>query len=204
MSVDLCNRIKLARRKEGLTQGELAEKLGITYPTLNKYERGHRAPNAVLLSHMAKLLGCDPGWLLTGESGKPVGESVPKAISVIRIPVISKVPDAFPEHVSEEIIEYISLPDIPRGAYSIIVKGESMSPAVRDGDYVIFMPDENIRTGDIVIVNDEWGESILRRYRKKNMKVFLISDNPEYPALKLNRNYKIIGKVIAVWRKVRI
>ena len=204
MSVNLCDRIKLARVKTGLTQGELAKKLGITYPTLNKYERGHRAPNAVLLSRMAKFFGCDPGWLLTGESGKHVRESVPKAISVIRIPVISKVPDDFPEHVSEEITEYISLPDIPRGAYSIIVKGESMSPAIRDSDYVIFMPDEDIGTGDIVVVNDEWGESILRRYRKKNMKVFLISDNPEYPALKLNKNYKIIGKVIAVWRKIRI
>lgn len=204
MGINLGKRIKMARVKSGLTQGDLAKKLGISYPTLNKYERGHRVPDAAFLSRMAKFLGCDPGWLLTGESGKLAGESVPDAISVIQIPVISKVPDDFPEHVSEEIAEYISLPDIPRGAYSIIVKGESMSPAIRDGDYVIFMPDKDIGNGDIAVVKDEWGDTILRRYRRKNRKVFLISDNPDYPAIQPDKGCKIVGKVIAVWRKVRV
>ncbi len=204
MADNLGERIKLVRVKAGLTQAELAKKLGITYPTVNKYERGHRIPDAALLSHMAKLFTCDPGWLLTGETALHVMASVPKAISVVQIPLISKVPDDFPERVSEEIAGYISLPNIPQGAYSIIVRGDNMSPSIRDGDYVIFVPDEDIKNGDIIVVNDEWGESILRRYRRKKSKSLLVSDNPEYQAGALNKNHKIIGRVIAVWRNIKI
>ena len=60
-------RIKEARNKAGLTQEVLAKMLGIAYPTLNKYEKGHRIPDAELLSRIAKELKCDPAWLLTGE-----------------------------------------------------------------------------------------------------------------------------------------
>jgi repressor LexA len=204
MANNINDRIKRARNKAGITQGELAKQLGIAYPTLNKYERGHRIPDAALLSRMVKVLGCDPGWLLVGESGETRRQPVSEAIPVARIPVLKKIPDDFPEHVSEEIADYISFPDVPEGAYALIVKGESMSPMIRDGDYVIFMPGKNVRNGEMVVVNNEWDESILRRYRKKKGEVLLVSDNPEYPITRLNGQYEIIGKVIVVWRKVKI
>lgn len=60
-------RIKKARKRAGFTQEALAEKLGIAYPTLNKYEKSHRTPDSALLSRMVTILDCDAGWLLTGE-----------------------------------------------------------------------------------------------------------------------------------------
>ncbi len=204
MANNLGDRIKIARNKAGFTQRELAKKLGIAYPTLNKYERGHRIPDAVLLSQMANILGCDPGWLLAGEGEKLERQPLTEAIAITQIPILGKISSDFPEHVSEEITEYISLPDVPEGAYALVIKGESMSPTIRDGDYVIFMPIEDIRNGEMIVVNNEWGETILRRYRKKNGEVFLVSDNPEYPIFKLTEKYKIMGKVIVVWRKVKI
>jgi SOS-response transcriptional repressor LexA len=200
MIINLGDRIRIARKRAGLTQEKLAEKIGITYPTMNKYERGHRIPSAELLARIAKILGCDPGWLLSGEGSSIEAQPVP----ALPTPVLNKVPEKFPEHVSEETVEYLSLPDVPRGAFSFVVKGESMSPAIRDNDYVIFIPKKDIKNGDIIVANNEWGEFILRRYRKKNSNVLLVSDNPEYPLLKPEKGYKIIGKVIAVWRKVKI
>lgn len=70
MDTKLGNRIKEARNKTGLTQEALAKRLGIAYPTMNKYEKGHRIPDAELLSRMTTELNCDPGWLLTGEGPK--------------------------------------------------------------------------------------------------------------------------------------
>ncbi len=79
-----------------------------------------------------------------------------------------------------------------------------MSPAMRDGDYVFFIPDSDINNGDIVAVVNEWGEYVLKRYRTKDGEVYLASDNPEYPIIKLDNGYKILGKVLAAWRKVKI
>ena len=200
----LGDRIKKMRKRAGLTQTKLAEKLGIAYPTLNKYERGHRTPDAALLNRLAKLIECDPGWLLSGESPDIDAQPVSNTLSTAGTPVFNKIPDSFPEYVHEETAEYISLPDIPAGSYSFIVKGESMSPAIRENDYVIFKPVDEVKSGDIVLVNNEWSESILRRYCIKKSKIYLVSDNPEYPSVMHDNNYKIIGKVIAVWRKIKI
>ncbi|MBI5099391.1 MAG: helix-turn-helix domain-containing protein [Nitrospirae bacterium] len=201
----LGKRIKIARIKAGLSQGELARKLGIAYPTLSKYEQGHRTPDSVLLGQIAKILECDPGWLLAVEGERKAGYSpVTVTLPVVRIPVLNKVSSDFPEHVSDKIVEYISLPDVPKGAYAFIVRGDSMSPMVRDGDYVVFIAHADINNGDMVLVNNEWGESLLKRYHKKGQEVFLVSENPEYATIKFNRRYKIIGKVIVAWRKIGI
>jgi len=66
MESKLGDRIKEARTREKLTQAKLAQMLEIAEPTLNKYEKGHRIPDATLLSRIANILKCDPGWLLTG------------------------------------------------------------------------------------------------------------------------------------------
>lgn len=195
----------MARIKAGLSQGVLASKLGIAYPTLSKYEQGHRTPDSVLLGQIAKILECDPGWLLADEGERPAGyPPVSVTLPVVRIPVLNKVSSDFPEHVSDKIVEYISLPDIPKGAYAFIVRGESMSLVLRDGDYAVFIAHTDIYSGDLVLVNNEWGESLLKRYRKKGEEVFLISDNPEYATIKYNRRYKIIGKIIVAWRRISI
>lgn len=47
----------------------MAEYLEISVQSLNKYERGHRIPDAEILSRIANKLECkDPGWLLTGKT----------------------------------------------------------------------------------------------------------------------------------------
>ncbi len=200
MGNNLGGRIKLARKNTGLTQGVLAAKLGIAYPTLNKYERGHRVPDSSLLHEMVKILKCDPGWLLTGEDN-----SINTSLSrTVKIPVMNKVSETIAGQVSEEPEEYIGLPGIPEDAFAFIVKGDNMLPAVRDGDYAIFVQHEEICSGDIVVVNNMWNESMIRRYHKKEDTVFLVNDNPEYPKPEPDNLYTIVGKVIAVWRQIRI
>jgi repressor LexA len=203
MSIKLGDRIKKARNKAGFTQEELSKKVGITYPTLNKYERNRRVPNSQILSLIAKELHCDPGWLLVGESDIFPESQAADAIRVSNIPVLGRVPSGFPDRVSEEIIEYISLPKIPPGAYALVVKGNNMGPNIKDGDYAIFFPDTNIQNGDIVVVINEWGESSLKKYRMRDDEVILVSDNPEYPTHRLTGEYKIVGKVIDIWRRVK-
>ena len=100
----------------------------------------------------------------------------------------------------EQIIDYLYLPDIPKGSLAIKVRGASMEPTIEDGDYVVFLPinklTEPIKNGDIIIVRNEWNELILKRYREKEGKAYLTSDNPKYPTIEPNENYKIIGKII--------
>lgn len=52
------------RKANGITQRELAEKLGVAQPTITQYETGVRKPDIVTLKKLAKILGCTTDQLL--------------------------------------------------------------------------------------------------------------------------------------------
>lgn len=55
------------------------------------------------------------------------------------------------------------------------------------------------------MVNNEFGDSMIKRYRvKPDGEVGLFSDNPEYPSFKPNEHYRILGKVLLAWRKIKV
>lgn len=68
-------RLKYAREKRGITQEQLAEKLGITSRALQSYESACtvnvRVPNLEIVSQMANILECDITYL-TGENDKDI------------------------------------------------------------------------------------------------------------------------------------
>lgn len=51
--------LKIMRIKRGITQRELAEKVGVTNNTISMYERGERFPKVKTLYKMAQILECD-------------------------------------------------------------------------------------------------------------------------------------------------
>ena len=51
------NRLKVARAEMDITQGELAEKIGVTRQAVNSIELGKYVPSTVLALKMAKLYG---------------------------------------------------------------------------------------------------------------------------------------------------
>lgn len=58
------NRIVLAREYAGLSQKELAYKLGISPSTLNGYEKGNHDPKSVGLIGIAKICNVTTDFLL--------------------------------------------------------------------------------------------------------------------------------------------
>lgn len=60
---------KLARMKAGLTQLELARKLGCSESLIAKWETGRGKPNPEKLEQLCKLLGCRPEDL-SGEGAR--------------------------------------------------------------------------------------------------------------------------------------
>ena len=69
-------RIKEMRKSKGLTQKELAEKLGLKDSAIAKYENG-RVENIKreIIKEMARIFDCNPLWLMGVEG---VSNTVPK------------------------------------------------------------------------------------------------------------------------------
>jgi phage repressor protein C with HTH and peptisase S24 domain len=72
-------------------------------------------------------------------------------------------------------------------AYALKIKGDSMTPAYRDGTVIIVSPDSEVRKGDRVVVKTVKGEVMAKEVGKKSSKsIELKSLNPSYPARTLD------------------
>lgn len=58
-------RIKILREKLGLSQAELAQKVGISQVCLCRYESGDRSPSYQILKLIANELGCTIDYLIS-------------------------------------------------------------------------------------------------------------------------------------------
>ena len=59
--------IRLQRKKAGLTQIDLAEKLGVSIATLRRWEAGETSPTGTRIMELAKLLHISPDEIVSDE-----------------------------------------------------------------------------------------------------------------------------------------
>lgn len=62
------DRLKESRIKAGLTQEQLAEKLGIAKSTLSGYESGNREPTVATIAKILEILNIDANYLYQDET----------------------------------------------------------------------------------------------------------------------------------------
>ncbi len=65
-------RLFAARKQSGLTQNEVAEKLGITFQAVSLWERGETCPDVDKLAELASIYHVSTDWLLNGKSMQPM------------------------------------------------------------------------------------------------------------------------------------
>lgn len=104
------NRLKEARAKSDLTQGRIAEKLGIAQSTYAHWERGRGVPTPDQIELLAKIMSTMPEWLMFGRD-----VSAPESLSIqsnnhsiIPIPVYNNPVSAPPGALA---IEHNNKPD---------------------------------------------------------------------------------------------
>lgn len=68
MNESIGNRIQKFRKEKGLTQEELAEKLGVSSQAVSKWENGASCPDIGLLPQLCRVLGITADELLNGKS----------------------------------------------------------------------------------------------------------------------------------------
>lgn len=147
MSIAL--RLKKLRKEKNLNQSEFASLIGTSSANISYYEKGERNPSSDFLNKIADKLGVNLNWLLTGEG--PMYRKAElvelKDTDFIRLPVVANIAAGRPLEVYEdyEPLEYIDVPvsllTLPPPYFVFQVEGDSMSPEIQPGDYVILSQD---------------------------------------------------------------
>ena len=79
-------RLKLLRTEEGLTQNEVAEKLGVTQQTYSKYEKGTSNVDSVVLTKICNLYSVTSDYVLgiSPTSGENLETLIKRVITTIK------------------------------------------------------------------------------------------------------------------------
>lgn len=67
-SAAIANRLRTARERAGLSQGQVAKMLGLHRPSVTEMEAGRRKVSAEELAELAEIYGVDIKWLVYGET----------------------------------------------------------------------------------------------------------------------------------------
>ena len=205
----ITQRIKQLRLAKGLTQKAFSDSLGIVQGYLSSIERGLKIPSHILLMALCHTYGVREEWLFNGIGPvfgeKPVQAGHSADAATMKTPLLKSIPKGFPDIIEEaELAGYIFLPGVPEGCFAIVAVGDFMAPTIRDGDLVIFRPSSEMANRSIILLNNRWGEVILRRARVTGRELFFSAENTTYAPFHPDANTKIFGTVVDVWRKVRL
>jgi repressor LexA len=213
MKSTLGERVRTARENKELDQQTLALKIDVATRTLQRWEKGEQVPDSNYLMRLAKQTGVRPEWLLTGEGElyPPVNSPaniIPlvhdksfRKVTLVEIPVLSSVPagKAAALFHSEHVERFVTVDNVKdRSAFALVVKGNSMSPRIEDGDIVVVSPQQEVHTGDICVVrvNDE---DVLKKVKIDDQYVHLIPLNTSFePMTVRKRDVMLIWKVVKV------
>ncbi len=80
-TVEMGKRIYLCRKKLGMTQEELAEKMDVSTQTISYAEQGSKAMRPENLVKLSRILGVTTDYLLTGETPSAKGETLADKLS---------------------------------------------------------------------------------------------------------------------------
>lgn len=122
------------------------------------------------------------------------------------VPLVGRIAAGSPILAAEDIETVMPLPEELVGSdpvFMLEVRGDSMIDAgILDGDYVVIRRQPDARDGEIIAALVDGEEATVKRLKRENGKVLLISENPAYEPMVFTRDVEIIGKVVSVLRKI--
>lgn len=128
-------RLRHARKSAGFSASEFARRIGKPYPTYIAHENGSRNFKIEDARRYAQLLKVSAAWLLTGEGEANSTSYVPIVGYVGAGAMVYPIDD---NSLGTGIGEAPAPPQASSKEVALIVRGDSMYPAYRDGDLIYY------------------------------------------------------------------
>ncbi|WP_335935174.1 MULTISPECIES: XRE family transcriptional regulator [Fusobacterium] len=196
------DKIAYLRKKMGLKQEELAEKLDISRQSLLNYETEKRQIPIDILSKIASFfkIPIEAFFLDDYDEFKEVKQNN----NTIKIPIISKVSAGLGIYGRDEILDWLEVSkSIAKSAtFATFIDGDSMEPKIYDDDLVLVQEVSMLDSGEIGIffLNDDVYCKKFQ-YNEFTKEIILKSINPKYKPKEVTSDddFRIIGRVVAVF-----
>lgn len=201
--------LKKILNEKGLSQNELARRIGVQSGTISKWMTHATYPRDALIQKMADVLGVKMSELNTDKSEiieYHVTPSVYMSNEITEVPILGEIACGEPIFSEQNIVGYLPVvsDDVKGGEYfALIAKGDSMYPTIENGSEVLIRRQPVAENGDIVAVCID-GEITLKRFKRSGEQIMLIPDNHSYDPILLQESSTsyIVGKAKKVCKNL--
>lgn len=195
-------RIRLARKRAGLNQAALAERLGVTQPAVANWESGVHDPRRVVLAKLADALGASLDWLADGARSAEERDKHPAAAYLRRAlrhtPIIRYrdavrfLEDAAPDpHDFAE--DYIPVTTGSERVFGLFLSDEAVDLAFPKDSLVIIDYADRRPVDGAFCLAAPFKFPILRRWRDNPARLEPHSSSAAHPAIAVDGDPRIIG-----------
>ena len=175
--IDLSGRIRQRREQLGLSQEELAARMGYrSKSSITKLEKGINDLPRAKLEELAAALNTTPAWLMglmDLPSPPPGFEPLPE---MVRVPLVGSIACGTPITAEQNIECYIGVPAAWHADFALTCHGSSMAPTICDGDIVCIRRQPEVEQGEITAVRIG-EEATLKHFHRQGETVMLLADN---------------------------
>lgn len=208
--MDFKDKIKFNREKLGYTLEELSKLVGVSAPTIQRYESGEiKNVRRDKIAKLADALKVSPAYLMgwEDENRDPILENIPGIImptKMQKVPIIGTIACGDPIFAEENYEGYFMLDaKLPTSDFVLKAKGDSMIEAnIFDGDLVFFRKQNDVDNGAIAAVLID-NEATLKRVSKNNGIIVLQPCNKNYSPIVISKNdcknVTILGEMVGTF-----
>ena len=175
--------ISTKRKEKGLTQKELATKVGVSEATISRWESGEiKNMKRKFVGALADALGVSPLLFMDWPEGRIEEEGGNAPVRKgNRIPVLGRVAAGIPIEAVQDIEDYEEIPAAwgdPREYFALKIQGHSMEPRIWDGDVVIAKKMADVDSGSVAVVFVDGEDATVKQIKKSDEGITLIGWNP--------------------------
>ncbi len=185
------NNIRQLRKARGLTQEDLATRIGVHFTTIAKIERAERGLSLNMLAAISNALGVVPRDILNDDMFK----------APPRMRMVPLLGDVSPVHWREALHDpdgTFPVPDAGENAFAVTPEASTVDLLVGPGAVLVVDPDDvDLKDGRVYAVLNVKEKSTFRRFQAEPLRLDPLSSDPDEQPLLLGREpFTIIGRVV--------
>ena len=208
----ISNRLKQALKMRNMKQADLVALTGIGKSSISTYISGEYEPKRKNLYRLAKALEVNEAWLMGYDVDMKPSENknnklIPLGFEPMppmdEVPLVGRIACGTPITAEQNIEGIVSIPSEWHANFTLMCEGDSMAPAIQDGDLVAIRIQPEVENGEIAAVRIE-DEATLKRVYLHDDYIELRPENPAYSSIIRRRDemndVHIEGKAVGLCR----
>lgn len=173
--MDLGKKIRAHRDELGLTQAELADKLGLTYSSVSQWESGRATPRTPILRQLADLFNTTVADLMGEDAAEAAISGTSRMVPLLGFAHMGEPCDE--GNLADEVEVPASIADAhPRG-FMVHVQGGCMDNRFPHDALLLVDPDMEPVNGQPVLAETADYGAVVRNYTRGRSTVMLTADS---------------------------